>query len=132
MESRFPAPPAYDEGVIVILIEKIYRLLILMCYLSSNDVFFAPAGVGHAINETLSYELGLDPRVVSLMKRLPYHISPPHTPKGIFPGTYESYPLQFTRDSDIRILDPLTITASPKMRPSTTASDCCLTNCRFL
>ncbi|KAH8900848.1 hypothetical protein GQ53DRAFT_740700 [Thozetella sp. PMI_491] len=96
--NPFPAPPPYDENIIVNLIEEIYKILILLCYIDAAHVAFAPPE-GHAIDEMLCLDLGIDARVISLMKRLPY-FSVYRKARPIFPPTVR--PLIYTQADHIR------------------------------
>jgi hypothetical protein len=65
------SPLAYDENVIVNLIIQIFDILISLGHIPQGWSDFAPEN-GHRIDEAVCAELGLTPRVVSLMKKLPY------------------------------------------------------------
>lgn len=63
----------YDEDTIVGIIHDIYTVFIELCYLEEDDVIWPPPGSqGHSIDEALCHVLGIEPRVISLMRRLPY------------------------------------------------------------
>lgn len=69
------SPLAYKEDVIVNLVIQILTMLISIGHVKAERILFAPPG-GHAdIDEAVCAELNLGPRVVSLLKRLPYWTS---------------------------------------------------------
>lgn len=61
----------YNEDEIVAIVTEIYKLMVKLCYVSSDAITWPPS-VGHKINMTLCEELHLDPSVVLLIKHLPY------------------------------------------------------------
>ncbi|KAL6229087.1 hypothetical protein BDW75DRAFT_225707 [Aspergillus navahoensis] len=66
------ARPPYNEDEIVQLMKDIYRTYLQLNYIKRWELVWPPKDTGHAVNEALCEELGLDPAVISLMKRLPY------------------------------------------------------------
>ncbi|KAL3489584.1 hypothetical protein BJX62DRAFT_238981 [Aspergillus germanicus] len=62
----------YNEDEIVQLIKDIYRTYLRLNYIKRWELVWPSEDTGHAINEALCEELGLDPAVVSLIKRIPY------------------------------------------------------------
>ncbi|KAL2842141.1 hypothetical protein BJX68DRAFT_270860 [Aspergillus pseudodeflectus] len=70
--SESPTRPPYNEDEIVQLIKDIYRTYLKLNYIKRWELVWPPRDTGHAINEALCKELGLDPAVISLMKRIPY------------------------------------------------------------
>ncbi|PYI08566.1 hypothetical protein BO78DRAFT_440486 [Aspergillus sclerotiicarbonarius CBS 121057] len=66
----------YNEDTIVALISDIYHIYLQLNYIDPSEFVWAPLPDGHAINQTLCEELHLDPAVISLMKRLPYPLTP--------------------------------------------------------
>jgi hypothetical protein len=78
VSSPSPLPPEippiiepYSEEAIVSSMTALYNILIDLGVINSDDVVCPPPG-GHSINIKLCDTLHLNPRVVSLMKRLPY------------------------------------------------------------
>jgi hypothetical protein len=67
-----PYRSPYNEDEIVPLIKDIYRIYLQLNYIKRWELVWPPKDTGHAINEALCEELGLNPAVVSLMKRIPY------------------------------------------------------------
>lgn len=81
-ESVSSPPPAdisvsrtpYNEDTIVKIINEIYNVYLQLNYAPQRGIVFPPQG-GHDINEHLCRELGLDPAVILLMKRIPYPVA---------------------------------------------------------
>ncbi|KAF8863515.1 hypothetical protein BDZ45DRAFT_722290 [Acephala macrosclerotiorum] len=69
-DPNLPTEP-YDEQAIVSFLTKIYKFLLDLKYLKDEDIIHSPLS-GHQINLQLCEFLHLDPRVISLMQRLPY------------------------------------------------------------
>jgi hypothetical protein len=76
--SPSPPPPEvpdivhpYNEDVIISLMIKLYTILINLGAIKPDDIVYLPAS-GHHNNTKLCESLHLVPRVISLMKRLPY------------------------------------------------------------
>lgn len=93
----------YDEDEIVDLVSDLYELLIKLAYIGRDQVSWASDG-GHAINEDLCRELQIEPRVVSLMKRIPYVHEDLRWSIHLFP---RSEPLIYLLDEDVeRSRDP--------------------------
>ncbi|CEL09172.1 hypothetical protein ASPCAL12312 [Aspergillus calidoustus] len=78
LEPPKPAPPLklprtpYNEDEIVNLMKELYKTFLRLNYIKRWEVIWPPKGTGHAINEVLCREIGLDQAVISLMKQLPY------------------------------------------------------------
>lgn len=101
----------YNEAIIVSLLKEYYALLISLAYLHASQVINPPPS-DHAINESLCNQLGLDPAVTSLMKKIPY-IDGPYSDGEfdedasaygciLFPGSWRgSRAYSFLRDDDI-------------------------------
>lgn len=66
-ETRTP----YDEDEIVSLFYEHAQIYMKLASVNPETVAWAPEG-GHKINETLCRELGMGPRVISLLRRLIY------------------------------------------------------------
>ncbi|RAH47410.1 uncharacterized protein BO95DRAFT_441231 [Aspergillus brunneoviolaceus CBS 621.78] len=69
----------YKEDTIVTLVSDIYRIYVQLGYMNNRadgmeELAWPPPG-GHAINEAICQELNLSPKVISLMRRLPYPVS---------------------------------------------------------
>ncbi|RAH75035.1 uncharacterized protein BO66DRAFT_449983 [Aspergillus aculeatinus CBS 121060] len=69
----------YSEDIIVTLVSDIYRIYVQLGYMNNRadgmeEIAWPPPG-GHAINEAICQELNLSPKVISLMRRLPYPVS---------------------------------------------------------
>jgi hypothetical protein len=71
LPSESAARPPYNEDEIVQLMKEIYRTYLQLNYIKRWELVWPPKHTGHAINEALCKELGLDPALISLMKRLP-------------------------------------------------------------
>ncbi|KAK3897261.1 hypothetical protein C8A05DRAFT_19942 [Staphylotrichum tortipilum] len=69
------SPLAYKENVIVNLMIQILTMLISIGHIQAERILFAPPGGHTDIDEAVCAELNLGPRVVSLLKRLPYWTS---------------------------------------------------------
>lgn len=69
------SPLAYNEDVIVNLVIQILTMLISIGHIKAERILFAPPGGHTDIDEAVCAELNLAPRVVSLLKRLPYWTS---------------------------------------------------------
>lgn len=111
IHNPFPAPPPYEEDIIIDLMVEIYHILILLYYIDVVDVVFAPPE-GHPIDEPLCAELGIDERVVSLMKRLPYFRNR-RKARPIFPPSVS--PLIYTNADHIRASrSPLNLGLEPE------------------
>ncbi|KAL2836712.1 hypothetical protein BJY01DRAFT_251822 [Aspergillus pseudoustus] len=67
-----PPRSPYNEDEIVQLIKDIYRTYLRLNYIKRWELVWPPKDTGHVINAALCEELGLEPAVVSLMKRIPY------------------------------------------------------------
>jgi hypothetical protein len=52
--------------------KDLYQTFLRLNYIKRWEVIWPPKGTGHAINEALCREIGLDQAVISLMKQLPY------------------------------------------------------------
>lgn len=93
----------YSEDEVVGLINELYELLIKLAYLRRDHVTWPPDG-GHFINEALCRELHLEPKVVSLMRCLPYIDGDFRYSIHLFP---ESEPLSYLQNDDLeRSRDP--------------------------
>ena len=69
------SPLAYKEDAIVNLMIQILTMLISIGHIKAERILFAPPGGHTDIDEAVCAELNLGPRVVSLLKRLPYWTS---------------------------------------------------------
>jgi len=102
--SRSPSPetPAitepYNEDEIGFAMKAIYDILIRLDQITPDQLVYPPVS-GHSINTELCESLNLDPRVISLMKRLTY----PKSIQGSFRFDFieESRALVYTEDEDI-------------------------------
>ncbi|PYI35399.1 hypothetical protein BP00DRAFT_422171 [Aspergillus indologenus CBS 114.80] len=69
----------YNEDTIVGLVSDIYRIYVQLGYMNNRadatEELVWPPPEGHSINEALCEELDLSPKVISLMRRLPYPVS---------------------------------------------------------
>jgi hypothetical protein len=103
--SRSPSPSApatiepYDENKIVSAMKAIYDVLIQLDQITPDQLVYPPLS-GDSINTELCEFLNMDPRVISLMKRLTY-------PKSIqdslqFNFNEDSHALVYTEDEDIK------------------------------
>ena len=89
----------YHEDEIVGLMTELYKLLVELCYITDDDIDWAPME-GHLINEILCEEIGIEEAVVSLMRRLPYH-KDNRTYYGFFLFP-QSKPYRYVDDDHIR------------------------------
>ncbi|KAL2837235.1 hypothetical protein BJY01DRAFT_251557 [Aspergillus pseudoustus] len=95
-----PYRSPYNEDEIVQLIKDIYRIYLQLNYIKRWELIWPPKDTGHAINEALCEELGLNPAVVSLMKRIPYLYDAPTSRMVEF---YEySRAMVYLEDDEIR------------------------------
>ncbi|PYH77565.1 hypothetical protein BO82DRAFT_435687 [Aspergillus uvarum CBS 121591] len=69
----------YSEDTIVALLSDIYRIYVQLGYMNNRadgmEELAWPPPEGHSINEAICEELNLSPKVISLMRRLPYPVS---------------------------------------------------------
>ncbi|KAL3446350.1 hypothetical protein BJX65DRAFT_279437 [Aspergillus insuetus] len=90
----------YNEDEIVKHMKSIYRIYLKLNYIKRWELVWPPKGTGHAINEALCKDLGLDPAVISLMKQLPY-LTNYQTTKQVEFYTY-SRAMVYLEDDEIR------------------------------
>lgn len=101
--SPSPPPPEipnvvepYSEDSVVSSMTRLYKILIDLDVISPDDIVHPPAS-GHSINLQLCESLHLEPRVISLMKRLPYP-----APSSDFEILYETRVPVYTDDIDVK------------------------------
>ncbi|RAK75244.1 uncharacterized protein BO72DRAFT_450006 [Aspergillus fijiensis CBS 313.89] len=80
IEEEYPiARLPYNEDTIVTLVGDIYRIFVQLGYMNNRadgeKELVWPPPEGHSINEAICKELNLSPKVISLMRRLPYPVS---------------------------------------------------------
>ncbi|KAF4625265.1 hypothetical protein G7Y89_g12906 [Cudoniella acicularis] len=74
-QSSLSEPPApYDEDTIISLVTELYKIFTKLNYIRLDFIQYTPPN-GHRVNEALCFKLGLDPRVILLLKKLPHPIS---------------------------------------------------------